>query len=261
MPDLTSRQNPRVKLARALHQRKTRQESGLFLVEGLRHLGDLYESGYEVEFVLHGPNSLTGGFGQALIERFRTRGVEVLSTTDEILDQVSGRSHALGAVAVARQKPAQLAELKPAEMGTTVAIVSPQDPGNLGTILRTMDAVRAGALVLLDGGADPWQPAAVRASMGMLFWHPVVQVGFGEFAAWAAAQGLHIYGTSAHGSVDYRDIVDYAQPNVLLLGSEREGLSPEQAAVCEALIRLPMRGRSTSLNLAVAAGIFLYTMR
>ena len=260
MTDLTSRQNPRIKLVRSLSQRKARQETGLFLVEGLRHLGELAVSSFKTEFVLFAPEDLTSDFGHGLIATFRARNVPVFSTTGAILDDLSGKASALGALAVVHQSDLSPSDIRPAADRPTVALVSPQDPGNIGTILRTMDAVQAGALFLIDGGADPWQPSAVRASMGAIFWHPLVQCSFSDFADWSSQNGIHIYGTSAKGTDATTELDGYAQPGALLLGSEREGLHPDQIAVCEKLVRLPMKGRGSSLNLAVAAGVLLYSM-
>jgi len=123
-----------------------------------------------------------------------------------------------------------------------------------------LDAVGAHALILLDGGADPYHPAAVRASMGALFWVPVVQTDWASFHQWAREQGYHLYGSSAHGTADYNK-VGYTKPAALLLGNERAGLTPEQRDACETVVRLPMQGHGTSLNLAVAAGVLLYAMR
>jgi RNA methyltransferase, TrmH family len=128
----------------------------------------------------------------------------------------------------------------------------------VGTILRTIDAVGADGLILLDGGADPYHPSAVRASMGTLFWKPFFSATFLEFIAWTQKGGFRLIGTSAHATADYRQMRLDTRPTVLLLGSEQKGLLPDQLAACDDLISLPMRGRSTSLNLAVAAGIFLY---
>jgi TrmH family RNA methyltransferase len=107
---------------------------------------------------------------------------------------------------------------------------------------------------------DPFHPSAVRASMGALFWYPLVRASFDDFARWASQGGYTIYGTSAHAAADYRELKAYPRPAILLLGSERQGLSAEQAAVCHHMLRLPMLGRGTSLNLAVAAGVMLYAM-
>ncbi|MFM8320391.1 MAG: TrmH family RNA methyltransferase, partial [Chloroflexota bacterium] len=122
------------------------------------------------------------------------------------------------------------------------------------------DAVGAGGVLLLDSTLDPYQPAVVRASMGTLFWYPPVPASFAEFSAWSSRHGYHVYATSAHAAQDYRTVERYETPRILLLGSEREGLSAEQSAAAEINLRLPMRGRATSLNLAVAAGVVLYQM-
>jgi TrmH family RNA methyltransferase len=126
--------------------------------------------------------------------------------------------------------------------------------------LRTIDAAGADGLILLDGGVDPFHPTAVRASMGTLFWKPLAQAGFADFLAWSRAHGYHLVGTSARGTQDYRSVSLPGGPTVLLLGSEQKGLSGEQLAACDTLVSLPMRGRATSLNLAVAAGILLYAL-
>jgi TrmH family RNA methyltransferase len=141
-----------------------------------------------------------------------------------------------------------------------VGLVAPQDPGNVGTILRTMDAVGASGLILLGESVDAYHPTAVRASMGALFWHAVVRASFEEFARWAKEHGYHVYGSSARGESDHHQMKECQPPAILLLGSEREGLDEEQAKLCEKVFRLPMKGHATSLNLAVAAGVLLYKM-
>jgi len=160
----------------------------------------------------------------------------------------------------------KLSELGPDNFRWGVALFAPQDPGNIGTILRTIDGAGASGLLLLDdpqeglSSADAYHPNAVRASMGTLFWYPVVISSFADFAGWARQNGYHVYGTSAHGSTDYREVESYPRPCILLMGSEREGLTPGQVALCQVLIRMPMRGHATSLNLAVATGVMLYAM-
>src|SRR5690606_31870596 len=114
-------------------------------------------------------------------------------------------------------------DLVPESFPWGVALVAPQDPGNVGSILRTIDAVGASGLLLLDSSVDLYHPGAVRASMGAIFWLPVVHATFDEFAAWSRRNGYHIFGTSAHGARDYREVTDYPRPCILLLGSEREG--------------------------------------
>jgi TrmH family RNA methyltransferase len=142
-------------------------------------------------------------------------------------------------------------------------LVSPQDPGNVGTILRTMDAVGADALFLLDApdgmraSVELYHPTVIRSSMGTLFWKPVVQASFGEFAAWARRVNFQLISTSAHGEAEYQTFHPQT-PWILVLGNEQKGLSMEQMRECDVTVSLPMKGRGSSLNLAVAAGVLLY---
>jgi TrmH family RNA methyltransferase len=141
------------------------------------------------------------------------------------------------------------------------ALVSPQDPGNVGTILRTLDAAGADGLFLLEGGVDPYHPTSVRASMGTIFWEPIVQASFWDFVKWVHKNGYQLAGSSAHADTDYRTFKPGSEPTILLLGSEQKGLSQEQMAVCDVTLSIPMKGRASSLNLAVAAGILLYAIQ
>ncbi len=259
MPLIRSRQNPKIKLARQLLTRHGRRKHGLFLVEGLRHVGAALESGAEIAYLLWAPNRLSSTFGRQLVAQAQKQW-PVYAVSGEVLDSLSPREHSQGLLAVAAIPAPSLEALAPQTHPWVVAIDAPQNPGNIGTVLRTMDAVGARALVLLDGGADPYHPAAVRASMGALFWLPVVPTSWEAFAAWAQRHGYHLYGSSAHGDTAYTDI-GYTKPAALLLGNERHGLSAAQQAACEAIVSLPMEGHGTSLNLAVAAGVLLYAMK
>jgi len=259
-PELTNPRNPLIKQARALQQRKVRDETGLFVVEGIRHVGEAVEAKAQVEYICYAPDLLQSDFAYQLLEKQMALGQRCYAVASEVFRSIAEKENPQGILAVVRQPHTALADLHPGNFAWGAALVAPQDPGNIGTVLRTIDAVGASGLLLLDGGADPAHPNAVRASMGAQFWLPVVSASFADFAAWAKGHGYHLYGTSAHGSVDYRTVTAFARPCVLLLGSEQKGLLPEQMAVCEQLIRLPMLGRVSSLNLAVAAGIMLYQM-
>jgi TrmH family RNA methyltransferase len=171
------------------------------------------------------------------------------------METLADKENPQGILAIVSQKKTQLKDLKPFKRA--MALVSPQDPGNVGTILRTLDAVGADALFLLDGGVELYHPTVVRASMGTLFWKPVLQTSFDEFVGWARKGGYQLIGTSAKADVDYQTLVPQI-PWVLMLGNVQKGLSPVQTAACDVTVSLPMRGRVTSLNLAVAAGVLLY---
>jgi TrmH family RNA methyltransferase len=260
MASITSRSHPKIKLIRSLRQRKHRQATGLFLVEGIRHVGEALEAQADVEFLCYAPEQLTSTYARDLIRQQQQRGLTCLAVDLATFASIAEKDHPQGILAVVRKPDYQLSQLNPQNFPWGVALVSPQDPGNIGTIMRTIDAVGANGLLLLDDSADPTHPSAVRASMGTLFSYPIVQTSFTDFQAWSQIHAYHIYGTSAHGSKDYQSVEHFQRPTLLLLGSEREGLTTEQSAACELVLRLPMHGHATSLNLAVAAGVMLYAM-
>jgi TrmH family RNA methyltransferase len=257
-PLLTSLANPLVKHVRALKGHKGRAESGSFLVEGLHHVGSALEAGWEVETLLYAPDLLASEFAASLLEAARRSELALQPVSAKVMESLAEKEHPQGLLAVVKQRSLHLADL--GAIRTGVALVSPQDPGNVGTILRTIDAVGADALFLLEGGVDLYHPTCVRASMGTLFWIPVVQTGFEAFVDWVRDSGIQLIGTSAHARLDYREIDIAEFPWMLLLGSEQKGLSSEQMAACEVTVSMPMRGMVSSLNLSVAAGILLYAL-
>ena len=261
---ITSSANAHIKAARALARRKERDATGLCLAEGIFHVGEALAAANAgratVEYLLHAPDLLVSPFGRELVARAAAAGVPVYETTAAVLAGVAEKEHPQGLLAVVRPRPTGLGALDAQAQPWLVAVVAPQDPGNVGAILRTLDAVGASGLLLLEGGVDALHPAAVRASMGAVFHRPVVAATFDDFLAWARPGGYRLVGTSARGRTDYRAVTGYRLPLILLLGSEREGLTPAQIAACDDLVRLPMHGRATSLNLAVAAGVMLYAI-
>lgn len=260
MPELiSSPSNPLIKQARALRQKKARDESGQFLVEGILHVGEAAEAAWDFEYLLYCPERLKSEFGRQLVEKLSLRGVRCQPVSDAAFESFTEKDNPQGIAAVLRQKRRALREMT--SFTFAVAAVAPQDPGNVGTILRTLDAVGADGLVLLDGGVEPYHPSAVRASMGTMFWKPFYPASFAEFLLWTKGLGVRLIGTSAHATVDYRHVHLDSRPTILLLGSEQKGLLPEQLAACDDLLSLPMFGRATSLNLAVAAGILLYALK
>lgn len=256
---ITSTANPRIKQIRALAQRKQREASGLCVAEGIFHTGEALASG-EVAYLVYAPDLLISPYGRSLVSVAEARGTPAYPVTVEVMATIADKDNPQGLLAVAHHRRIPLDTLLPTTHPWLVALVAPQDPGNVGAILRTIDAVGASGLILLDGGVDPFHPSAVRASMGTIFRLPVAHSSWDEFAAWSSSAGYQLYGTSAHGSRDYRAAGIYVPPLVLLMGSEREGLSAAQAAACAELLRLPMHGRARSLNLAVATGVFLYAI-
>ena len=249
---ITSLANPLVKHARALRQKKTRTETGLFLVEGIHHVGEAIEADWKIESVLYAPDLLTSSFARELISRLK---IPPQPVSVSVMESLADKENPQGIIALVHSRHTQLSEIK--TFSRAVALVSPQDPGNVGTILRTMDAVDADVLFLLEGGVELLHPSVIRASMGTLFWKPVVQSSFDEFIIWARKNDCQLIGTSAKADVDYHTLVPQL-PWALVLGNEQKGLTHDQTAACDVTISLPMRGRVSSLNLSVETGVLLY---
>ena len=150
-----------------------------------------------------------------------------------MLESLAEKENPQGIVAIVTQKIALLELLSPQTIKSAVALVAPQDPGNVGTILRTLDAVGGDGLFLLDGGVDLFHPSVVRASMGAIFWKPVVKTTFVDFIAWARKYRYQLIGTSAHAEMNYREVkLEGAYP-ILILGNEQKGLSKDQLTACD----------------------------
>jgi len=254
-PLITSLGNPLIKQARALRQKKARLESSSFLVEGIHHVGEAVEAGWDVDAVLYAPDLLSSDFARDLIARL---GVKSQPVSTPVMESLTDKDNPQGILAVVRQRKIEIGDLE--SVKTAAALVSPQDPGNVGTILRTLDAVGADALFLLDGGVELYHPTVIRSSMGTVFWKPGVQASFEEFVQWSRKGKCQLIGTSARGEVDYRTLVPRV-PWVLVLGNEQKGLAPAQREACDMEVSLPMKGRVSSLNLAVAAGVLLYAFQ
>ena len=251
-PLISSTSNPFIKQARALRQKKARRESGLFLVEGIHHVGEVVEAGWDVQSILYAPDTLTSPYAHELISRLNFTPQPV---TPQVMESLADKDNPQGILAIVHQRQTTISSFQ--STGSAVALVSAQDPGNVGTILRTMDAVGIETLFLLEGGVELYHPTVVRASMGALFWKTVVQSSFGDFQSWAKEREYQLIGTSARADVEFHQYF----PNsywALILGNEQKGLSPEHLDACDISVSLPMRGRASSLNLSIAAGVLLY---
>jgi len=261
MPELiSSHANPLVKQIRSLRQKKGREETGLFLVEGIHPVGEAVEAGWHLETLVYAPDLLTSEFAHHLVDGQSRRGVHCVALSRLLFADIADKDNPQGILAILHQRRVALENVTPEHFTFGAAAVSPQDPGNVGTILRTLEAVGADGLFLLDGGVELYHPSVVRASMGTLFWKPVVQASFDEFVQWRQKNGYQLVGSSAHAGTDYRRFQLGNKPTILLLGNEQKGLSPEQIAACDVVVSMPMKGRVSSLNLAVAAGVLLYRM-
>ena len=255
---VTSLSNPTVKAVRALHMRKAREETGLFLAEGLKVITEGVELGHAPRTLLFGRDAAHPLLDRA-IAATQAAGGEAIEVTRDILEKVSRRDNPQAVVAVFEQAFTPLAGIAPQAARCWVALQAVRDPGNLGTIVRTADAAGCGGVILVGDCCDPWSVEAVRATMGSIFAVPLAKASVAEFIAWRETWPGSVVGTLLTATTDYR-AADYAAPTLILMGNEQQGLPPELAAVCDVNVKIPMRGRADSLNLSVATGIMIYAV-
>ena len=184
-------------------------------------------------------------------------GGDVIETSAEILSKLSGKDNAQTVIGVYREHPTALADLERATPPIWLVAQAMRDPGNLGTMLRTGDAVGAGGLILIDDCTDPFSVEAVRASMGAVFTQKIVQCRWEEFLPWLRAGPGQLVGTSLNTDFDYQQ-PEYAAPCFILTGNEAQGLPADYAAECDLLVKMPMLGKADSLNAAMATAVMAY---
>ncbi|MDE2357208.1 MAG: RNA methyltransferase [Alphaproteobacteria bacterium] len=253
---VTSLTNPTVKAVRALHQRRERRQSGLFLVEGLRSVSEALELGEAPKILLYGERAATHPRLLAAAERAD----EALMVTDAILAKVSRRDNPQTVIGVFAQKTTSLSKLDPTLSPLWIGLEAVRDPGNLGAVLRTADAVGAGGVMLIGECCDPFSVEAVRATMGSIFATPLIETSLDAFLSWRRAWPGTVAAARLQASDDYL-AAPYQAPTLILMGNEQAGLSEAAAKACDVAVRIPMLGRADSLNLAVATGILAYAVR
>lgn len=258
---ITSTRNPKVKRLRSYRQRKYRQREGRFVIEGIRIVEEALACGAPVETLVYAPDLLVSERARALVERIEPD--RRLALSGDVFGTLSERDTPQGIAAVVHTEERSLGDIAIADDLLVIVAYQLRDPGNLGTIIRTADAVGATGVVVVEPSVDPYDPQAVRATMGSLFALPVVCLAdegaltrwFGEMRA--AALPLLVVASSAHGERAHFE-VDYRRPTVLLVGSERDGLPAPVRQAADVTVRLPMAGRATSLNVAAATTALVY---
>ncbi len=254
---ITSLANERIKHIRRLRERKYRRETGLFFVEGLRLVGEAMETGAVVHELIYSPELLQSDFGKELVELAQKTSVGLLEVSEGVFESISNKEGPQGLAAVMQQTWAPLETVVIERGKPWVALDSVADPGNLGTILRTNDASGGAGVILLEQSTDPYDPTAVRASMGAIFSQKVCQADVDQFLTWKNQHDFVLIGTSDAARLDYH-VFGYPERFVLLMGSERAGMQPRLSAACDEVVSIPMLGKSDSLNLAVATAVILY---
>ncbi len=258
---ISSAANPLVKRVRALADRKHRRAESAFVVQGIQPVWQAVEAGADIETLIVAPSLLRHAGAAAMVAAQEAAGVRVARLSAELFGRIADRDGPSGLAAIVRSQPLALGDLKVGDGSLFAALHSPGNPGNLGTIVRTASAVGAAGVILIGPSADPYDPAAVKSSMGALFTVPVVGVPSApDFLQWAARNEVTVAATSARASVSCWE-ADLQPPLAVLLGSEGAGLPDDLLDAAGLKVAIPMTGTAESLNLAVAAGILLYEVR
>jgi TrmH family RNA methyltransferase len=258
---ITSTRNPQVKRLRSLRLRKYRQREGCFLIEGIRIVEEALTCGAPVQTLVYAPDLLVSDRAKALVEQVEPARRLILS--GDVFRTLSDRDEPQGIAAVVGIENRSLNDIPPSDGLLVVVAYQLRDPGNLGTIIRTADAVGATGIVVVEPSVDLHDPQAIRATMGSLFALPVVRLvdetalgrWYGELRA--AGWPLLVVASSARAQQVHFE-VDYNRPLVLLAGSERRGLPVPVREQADVTVRLPMAGRATSLNVGAATAALVY---
>ena len=258
---ITSAANPLVKRIRLLDSRKHRREQGAFVVEGIQPVWRAVAAGWQIEALVVDPDLRPDSPAAAMVDEQEARGVRVARLSHELFQRVASREGQAGLVAIVRSRQPTLADLSPGPNSVFVALHRIGNPGNLGTIIRTVDAVGGAGVILIGDTTDPYAPTAVKASMGSLFAIDVVHVRAKEaLLTWTDENGIEIVAATGQADVAHWS-ASYRPPLAVLLGSEGEGLPADLLAVASQQIRIPMTGTAESLNVAAAAAVLLYEVR
>lgn len=254
---ITGFSNPTVKALRALRDKKHRKASGQFLAEGLRLLTDARESGHLPQVLVMAEGRDPHPLLATLEADVATAGGEVIETSADILSKITGKDNPQAVCGVFAEFDTSLAALDRSGAKLWLVAQALRDPGNLGTMLRTGDAVGAGGLILIDDCADPFSAEAVRASMGAVFTQKIAQARWEEFLPWLRGGPGQLVAASLRDAVPYRG-APYAAPCFIMVGNESRGLPENYELACDLRVTMPMKGRADSLNAAVAGAVLAY---
>lgn len=255
---ITSAANPLAKRVKLLASRKHRRRENAFVVEGHQPVWRAVEAGWEIETLLTAPALLTNQPAQDMIDEQQRSGVPVARLSAELFTRLVNRDGPTGIAAILRTRTQTLPGLTTHARAVFVALHRIANPGNLGTIIRTADAVGAAGVILIGDTVDPYAPAAVKASMGSLFAVDIAHTPHTDgFLDWAAQHAITVLAADGTADNDHWHTT-YTPPLAILLGSEREGLPHDLLSHSTHRLRIPMTGTTDSLNIAVAASIILY---
>ena len=256
-PTITSLQNPRVKNAARLRERRGRAKQGRIIIDGFRELLRALDAGADLLDVFVCLELCAADQRQQILARIESTGLLCTPVTPAVFSKLSFGEREEGVVAVARTPRRTLRDLQLAPDALVAVVEGIEKPGNLGAVIRTADGAGVSALVLTDGGTDLYNPNVIRSSLGAVFTLPVCAASGRETLDWLRATQTNIFGAQVEAAVNYTD-VSYRGRTAIVFGSEAGGLSRLWRGDDIAPISLPMCGAVDSLNVSAAAAVLFY---
>ncbi len=254
---LTSLKNPKVQHTFSLRERKVRDAEGVTMLEGYRELSRALDAGIQILETYHCPALYLGENEPALIHRLEMAGSDIYECSREVLCKLAYRDRPEGLIAVARMRRKTLADIPAKKDGLYMVAETIEKPGNLGSILRSADAVGATAVIVCDKQTDLYNPNVIRASTGAIFSMPLAEATSVEALAWLRNLGIKTLAATPHAH-QYHTDVDMTKGVAIVVGAEQYGLSPYWMNSADLQVLIPMLGKMDSLNVATAATILLY---
>lgn len=237
--------------------RSAREQQELFYVEGVRNFVQITDNAFDIETIIYSDKLCTSSLARKLVRQHKRAGVSVLNVSPEQFRSISTTQRASGIGAIARQKWTTLESIRLDQESCWIVLGKVQSEGNLGTLIRTSEAVGGAGFILLGNAVEPYAPTVVRVTMGGMFQQQFVRTTLEEFQPWIQQNHLMVLGASPDAAVSFHDFV-YPKTTFLFLGEERKGLTEGQRALCSQFLCIPMVGKADSLNLGVAGSLLLY---
>jgi RNA methyltransferase, TrmH family len=247
-----------LRFIKKLHQaRSIREQHKLFYVEGVRNFVQVTDNGFDIEKIVYSDKLCTSSFVRKLVRQYKRAGVAILNVSPEEFRSISTTQRASGVGAIVKQKWMSLESITLDKPSCWIVLGNVQSEGNLGTLIRTSEAVGGAGFVLLGNSIEPYAPTVVRVTMGGMFQQQFIRSSLEEFQVWIQQNHLTVLGASPDAALSFHDFV-YPKTTFLFLGEERKGLTEGQRALCSQFLRIPMVGKADSLNLGVAGSLLLY---
>ena len=234
-----------------------RDANGLFFIEGVRNFVQVADNKFDIALILYSERLLIAPLARKLVRRFRRSGIPVVKVSPEEFRSISQMPRVSGVGAIVRQRWTLLDTISPKSGLCWVVLDQVRSDGNLGTLVRTSEAIGGAGFILLHNQVDPYAPTTVRASMGAIFRQQFIRTNFQALTGWIKRTPCTVIGASPDGTANFQQFT-YPQPVLLVLGEERQGLTPQQREMCDHLVYIPMVGGADSLNLGVAGSLLMY---